>query len=223
MFDWFVECFILQNVLNMLGTWWARRQISLHGDNTVALCCCSELSVSRDLAPWRRLSGAKGAYTPYCGWIVAVSKHSQCVVFVCHWYLHLPCPPSLSSLPPGIQTRELDPMFVNLNTETRNRHCLSLLSFSSQFPRSHDHQSSLYVVDSGQCSANKVTSMTILSYAYVVVTAEVDPVTDFLLTVSQARYVCLLFLVSVRRLLPCFAKGGKLSFLAQVIFNGCFS
>ena len=122
----------------------------------------------------------KGASTPYCGWIVAVSKHSQCVVFVYHGYLHLPCRPSLSSLPPGIQTRELHPMFASLNTETKNRHCLSILTFRSQFPRSHDHQSSLYVVDSGQCSANKVTSMTILSYAYVVVTAEVDPVTDFL-------------------------------------------
>ena len=177
MFYRFVACSILQNVLNMLRTWWARRQISLPGDNTVALCCCSELSMSRDLAPWCQRSGAKRAYTPYCGWIVAVSKHSQCVVFVYHWYLHLPCPPSFSSLPPGIQTRELDPLSVNLNTETRNRHCLSLLTFSWQFPRSHHCQSDLYVVHSGQCSADKVN---ILSYAYVVVTEEVDPVIDFL-------------------------------------------
>ena len=71
-------------------------------------------------------------------------------------------------------------MFVNLNTEMRNQHCLSLLTFCWLFPRNHDRQSSLYVLDSGQCSANKVTSMTILSYAYVVVTEEVDPVIDFL-------------------------------------------
>ena len=107
------------------------------------------VNVSRDHAPWCQRSGEKRAYAPYCGWIVAVSKHSQCVVFVYHWYLHLPCPPSLSSLPPGIQTRELDPMFVNLNTETTNLHCLSLITFSWLLPRSHDRQSSLYVVDSG--------------------------------------------------------------------------
>ena len=71
-------------------------------------------------------------------------------------------------------------MSVNLNTETRNRHCLSLITFSWLLPRSHNGQSSLYVVDSGQYSANKVTSMTILSYAYVVVTEKVDPMIDFL-------------------------------------------
>ena len=71
-------------------------------------------------------------------------------------------------------------MFVNLNTETRNRHCMSLITFSWLLPRSHDRQSSLYVVDSGQCSANKVTNMAILSYVYVVVTEGVDPMIDFL-------------------------------------------
>ena len=84
--------------------------------------------VSRDPSPWHHLSGAKGAYTPYCGWIVAVSEHqSVCCVRV-SLIPTSPCPPSLSSLPPGIQTRELDPMFVNLNTETRNLHSLSLSS-----------------------------------------------------------------------------------------------
>ena len=71
-------------------------------------------------------------------------------------------------------------MFVNLNTETRNRHCLSLLTFSWQFPRSHHCQSNLYVVHSGQCSADKVTSMKILSIVYTVMTEKVDRVMDFL-------------------------------------------
>ena len=57
-------------------------------------------------------------------------------------------------------------MFVNLNTETTNLDRLSLLTFSWLFPRSHDCQSSLYVVHSGQCSADKVTSMKILSNVY---------------------------------------------------------
>ena len=36
--------------------------------------------------------------------------------------------------------------------------------FQLQFPRIHDRQSSLYVVDSGQYSADEVTRMKILSY-----------------------------------------------------------
>ena len=50
----------------------------------------------------------------------AVGGWSQSVkaVFVFrHWRLHPPCPPSLSSLHVGIDTRELDQLFVNLTIE----------------------------------------------------------------------------------------------------------
>ena len=71
-------------------------------------------------------------------------------------------------------------MFVNLYTEITNLHRLSLLTFGWLFPRSHDCQSSLYVVHSGQCSADKVTSMKILSNVYIVMTKKVDRLMDFL-------------------------------------------
>ena len=73
-------------------------------------------------------------------------------------------------------------MFVNLNTETRNAHCLLILTFSRLFPRSHDRQSNLYVAHSasGQCSADKVTGMMILSKVCIVMTKKADRVMDFL-------------------------------------------
>ena len=51
----------------------------------------------------------------------------------------------------------------------------------------------------------------------VVMSENVDLVRDVLLIVSHAMCVCELFLVSVCCLLPCFSRGGKLSFLAQVL------
>ena len=81
MFYWLVECFILQSLLNMLlhdeleGKYLCTEIIQLH--------CAVVLSVSRDPSPWRHLNEAKGAYTPYCGWIVSVSEHqSVCCVRV---------------------------------------------------------------------------------------------------------------------------------------------
>ena len=108
-------------------------------------------------------------------------------------------------------------MFVNLNTETINRHCLSLLTFSWPFPRSHDCQSSLYVVHSGQCSADKVTSMKIFSNVYIVITKKVDSLKDFFVNGFTINVRVLICLLSVRCLLLYFARGGKLSFLAQVL------
>ena len=110
--------------------WICTYQASLWGDT---------INMSRDPALWYHRSAAKGAYTPYCGWIVvSLSRLSLCVTVACvhHWYLHLSSPPSLSSLPPGTETRELDPMFVNLNTEGRNLYvCLYAVStFSWRFP-----------------------------------------------------------------------------------------
>ena len=45
-----------------------------------------------------------------------------------------------------------------------NIHKKKVSHFQLQFPRIHDRQSSLYVVDSGQYSADEVTRMKILSY-----------------------------------------------------------
>ena len=67
-------------------------------------------------------------------------------------------------------------MFVNLYTEITNLHRLSLLTFSWLFPGSHDCQSNLYVVHSGQCSAD----IKILSNVYIVMTEKVDSLMDFL-------------------------------------------
>ena len=73
-------------------------------------------------------------------------------------------------------------MFVNLNTETINAHCLLLLTFMWLFSRSPDRQSNLYVAHSacGQCSADKVTGIKILSKVCIVMTKKPDRVMDFL-------------------------------------------
>ena len=47
-----------------------------------------------------------------------------------------PCPPSVSSLPAGIDTRELDRKLGYLTTERINPFSLSVPTFSSLFPRS---------------------------------------------------------------------------------------
>ena len=103
MFYWFVECFILQSLLNMLlhdeleGKYLCTEITQLHCAVVVYLVCHvihhlgvtsverrGRNRVSRDPSPWHHLSGAKGAYTPYCGWIVAVSEHIQSAVFMYH-------------------------------------------------------------------------------------------------------------------------------------------
>ena len=103
MFYWLVECFILQSLLNMLlhdeleGKYLCTEITQLHCAVVVYSVCHvihhlgvtsverrGRISVPRDPSPWRHLSGAKGAYTPYCGWIVAVSEHIQSAVFVYH-------------------------------------------------------------------------------------------------------------------------------------------
>ena len=83
--------------------------------------------------------------------IVAVSKQTQCLVRAsligCQ---HLPCPPPLSSIPPGIETSKLDELLVSSRKETKNPSFLLLLAFSLWFSESFVRRSSSQVFHSGQ-------------------------------------------------------------------------
>ena len=115
----------------------------------------SELvSVSRNSAPWCHFQcSERGDHSVL--WVDGRSRYlvltSVCVR--ASRYQHLPCPPFLSSLPLGIETRELDQLLVIVKTTARNPSFLSvvrLLTFSLQFHRSHVRQSDLEHVQSSR-------------------------------------------------------------------------
>ena len=60
-------------------------------------------------------------------WVDCRSQQRDSVFVFHHWYLHQPCPTSLSSLLVDNDTRELDQIFVSLTIETTKPFSLSLL------------------------------------------------------------------------------------------------
>ena len=83
---------------------------------------------------------AEGALDSHASFSTAVGglcRCKRCVQFVFdHGYQQLPCPSSLSCLPAGVETRELNRKLRFLTTETTNLSCLSAATFSSKFPGS---------------------------------------------------------------------------------------
>ena len=83
---------------------------------------------------------AEGALDSHASFSTAVGglcRCKRCVQFVFdHGYQQLPCPSSFFSLPPGVDTRELNRNLGFLTTETTNLFCLSAATFSSKFPGS---------------------------------------------------------------------------------------
>ena len=72
--------------------------------------------MSRDPAPWRLHKHlASTRYQHGCGRLVTVSKNSACVPSLTPTSTIMP---PLSSLPVGIHTGELNPLFVNITAET---------------------------------------------------------------------------------------------------------
>ena len=83
---------------------------------------------------------AEGALDSHASFSTAVGGLCRCkrsVQFVFdHGYQQLPRPSSFFSLPPGVDTRELNRNLGFLTTETTNLSCLSAATFSSKFPGS---------------------------------------------------------------------------------------
>ena len=145
-------------------------------------------SVSRDPALLCYRSAKKGASTPYCGWVVAVSiVLCSCVTDTYISPVRHPCPRFLPAFGRVSWIRCLIVSQV----------CMLLIMASALLTKRLE---SRFCHTSACCDEWKDRSHDIFS------------VNSFTSTVRV-----LICLVSVRRPLPCFTRGGKLSFLAQVL------